>query len=235
MAEIGDVLVKFVANFAEFSTAMQDSQKQLVEFGEQATKTGTNADNFIGLVKKGFAGLGIGALINEAIQYANQIEKAAASTADLARNIGLNTEQVQALQAVAARTGQSFDELVKIGKQNPEWLKNTTEEAKRLGLVMDNEVVKSLKEVQANADEASKRLEVFFSPAVAATKSWVGEALERIANDLKAGAAHEGVIDKIAAILRMLSYGGSAASGAAFQIGEIERASQEAEANLKAL
>jgi phage-related minor tail protein len=218
MAEIGDVLIKFVANFAEFTKNMEDGQQQLVKFGEQAASTGSKLEGFIGLAKNLLGGLAIGAVVQQITAYADKVQQSAVKTADLARAVNLTTSEVQGLQALADKTGDSFSELAKKGIANRDWLAQVTADAERAGQVMDSSVVQTLKRIQVESDEAARRLQVFFSPAIAATKSWLADQFERIANDLKTIGAQQGIIDKIIALAQMLGYGSGAGASGQFRI-----------------
>src|SRR5262245_58191430 len=117
MAVIGDVLVKLVADFAEFGKGMDDANKKLDDFGKAAGDINSTLQGFGAAASKFVAGLGIAAAAQQALNYADNIQKAAANTADLAQQVKLSTSQVQALQALSERTGESFAELAKKGAQ----------------------------------------------------------------------------------------------------------------------
>jgi len=235
MAVAGDIVVKLAADFAEFSKGMADSQAQLVKFGETATAQGEKFNAFVDLAKKALAGLSVASIVNQIQQYADGVQKAAASVADLARANNLTTSQVQALQVMAQRTGDSFSDLVKKGQANSDWLEQVTADAQRLGLVMDSEVVQKLKTIQAESDEASRRMQVFFSPAIAGTKSFIADSLERIAHDLTVVAGQQGIIDKIIALVTMLGYSGGPAGAQGFALDTLQRNLDKAEAELKSV
>src|SRR5262249_53554305 len=146
------------------------------------------ANQKLNAIRGAAIGAGIGAAIavaiNEIKKLADETQRAAVQVADLSQKYKLSTDQVQTLQLIAERTGQSFDDLAKAAAKNPEWLTKATEEAKKLGLVMDQDVVQSLKAVQQASDDADRRLKVLLSPAVAGAKSFIADAIERIARDL---------------------------------------------------
>src|SRR5262245_34128049 len=143
MALIGDVLVKFIADFAEFSSGMTKGIEQLNKFGKAAEDQAAKIDGFIGSVTKLAKGLGIAAGItavaNEFLKMAKAAEAASLEAEQLARRLGLSSEQAQALKVMSDKTGQSLDDLAKHGKQNVEWLEKITQEAKDAGLVIDNQ------------------------------------------------------------------------------------------------
>ncbi len=181
MAAIGDVLVKFVADFAEFSTNMQKSQKQIEDWAQSIEKAGQSVQGFVALAKRAFTAVGVAELAREALQYGEALQKNAVDVANLAQRYKLTTDQIQALQQIAKQTGQSFDELAKIGQQNADWLAKVTENAKAAGDIIGGETVQKFKAMADASDEAHHKLEVLFAPLYANVKSTV---LSTIANEL---------------------------------------------------
>ena len=57
MAAIGDVLVKFVADFAEFSANIGKSQKEIESWSKSIAQAGQSVEGFIALAKRVFGDL----------------------------------------------------------------------------------------------------------------------------------------------------------------------------------
>jgi hypothetical protein len=76
MAAIGDILVKFVADFADFSTNMAKSQKEIESWSQSIAKAGQSIEGFIALAKRVTGALAIGEAIKQVIDYNDQMQKA---------------------------------------------------------------------------------------------------------------------------------------------------------------
>jgi hypothetical protein len=223
MALSGDIVVNFAANFASFSDGMKKATDALSKFGEDAAKLNGKLETAFSFVKGlGIAGA-IASAVNEVKKLADATEAAALDAGKAAQQYKLTTDQVQALQQVSAQTGRSMDDLAKTGKANVEWMAKVTEEAKRAGTTIDAEFITRLKELQAESDNANRRLLVLLAPAVSGVKSWAADAIQRIKDDLEVIAKREGIIDKVMALLRMLSYGGDNDASRRFNRDELER------------
>jgi hypothetical protein len=233
MAAVGDVLVKFVADFADFSSNMTKSQKQIEDWAQSIKGATQSVEGFVQLAQKAFVALGIAEAIKQVMQYADTVAAAGVNINDMAKKLGVTTDQFQALEAMSRRSGVSVEDLSKAYKGNSDAMNALVEDAKRAGLVMDEGVTKKFKEMAVASDDASKRMQVFFAPAVAGVKSFIADSLERIANDIQVVAAQQGVLDKIETILRMLGYGGGAGQGQQFKIDTLQRNVDRAEQLLK--
>jgi hypothetical protein len=75
MAAIGDVLVKFVADFAEFSANMGKSQKDIESWAQSISKAGQSVQGFIALATRVGGALAIGEAIKQAIAFNDQMQK----------------------------------------------------------------------------------------------------------------------------------------------------------------
>ena len=109
MAVIGDVLVKLVADFAEFTKGFDEATKKLDQFNKSTTKIGDELQSITNFIK---GGLGFGA----ALEIFNQVKKAADDVsasvlkiADAASNVGLSSTEFQGLQRAAKDVGLSAD------------------------------------------------------------------------------------------------------------------------------
>lgn len=220
----GSLIIDIAADIAELKKNFADAEKSVTDFAE---KIGTIGKQLTGAL----AGLEIAKSI---LDFAKDVAATGVAAQELSQKLKLTAEQAQALQIISQRTGQSMDELAKYGKANVDWLQQVTEEAKRAGLVIDNEFTASLKRSSDESAEAERRLKVLFAPAVAGVKSWVADAIERIADDLKTVASAEGVLDKIITLGRMLGYGGGPGAAQAFRIDTLQANVDKAEAALRA-
>ena len=72
MAVIGDVLVKLVADFAEFSKGMQESSKQLDDFAKRGAAASESIAGAFELLKKGVAALGIAEVFHRISEEADK-------------------------------------------------------------------------------------------------------------------------------------------------------------------
>jgi hypothetical protein len=112
MAQIGDVLVKFVADFAEFAKGMDDGIKKLEDFGKQTARTSANMDSFFSLVKRGFIALGVKEAVHQLLEYAETLQKNAVELQAQATALGLTTDKLQAYKAAAQDAGVASDAIV---------------------------------------------------------------------------------------------------------------------------
>jgi hypothetical protein len=201
MAAIGDVLVKFVADFAEFSTNMEKSRKQLETWGESIAKAGQSLEGFIALAKRVSVAVAFEEIARRVLAWGAAIEQAAVANDKLAKSSGLTTEQIQALQVVAIKTGQSIDELTKIGKQNTDWLEKTTAAYKAHGLILDESVSKPMVEAAEKTELFNRKLDVLFARLYGPTKGSImavaAEETDRLTRALQALSAYDSVLDLI--------------------------------------
>src|SRR5689334_20742295 len=127
MAMIGDVLVKFVADFAEFSKGMEEAGRKLDQLGENVGKQNQSMTSMFNTLKGVAATVGSAFAFNEIKAYVDQIDRAVLEVDKLAKSTGLTTDEVQALQYASKQTGRSLDDLAKTGKANKAWLDELTE------------------------------------------------------------------------------------------------------------
>jgi hypothetical protein len=109
MALTGDILVKFVADFAEFTTGMDASNKKLADFGESTAASGEKLTRFVEQLKTGIKALGLEELARQALEFAESTQKMATAISTQATTVGLSTDQLQAYQQAAVDAGQSQD------------------------------------------------------------------------------------------------------------------------------
>ena len=163
MAAIGDILVKFVADFADFAAGLEKGQKQLVDFGAQATETGKAVQGFIGAAKAVFSA----AIVTEAIAglkaFADQTIKSAIEIDNLAQKYKLTTDQVQGLQAQAKATGEDFNKLADYYKNHSDQLGKITDAAKTTAQVMSSDLVKAIGNFADAADDAFVKAKWMFT------------------------------------------------------------------------
>ena len=84
MAQIGDVLVKFVADFAEFTKGMDDGIKRLEKFGSETAKAGNEITKTFTQLKTFVAGLGIYEVFSRLKEEADKVQAAVLKVADSA-------------------------------------------------------------------------------------------------------------------------------------------------------
>lgn len=229
MAIAGDIIIKLAADFAEFSKNMVDSAKAVETFGERALAVNQKIEGFLGQLNLLARATGAAFVIDKVVAYTDNVQKMAVEVAKLADKFNLSAREVQALQVYAEKTGQPLEKLAEYAKNHRDWLENATLQAEQLGQVIDSSVVRNMKRMNDEAAEAQRRLDVMFATGVTAGKSWVVEALDRMVGDLQALQANSGIIDTIAGILRMLTFGGSAGSAQDFRLGEYQAAVRSAE------
>lgn len=216
----GSLLIDIAANTAQLKKDFDEAKATVSSFGE----------GLAGLAKGAVTALAGIFAVDKIKAFAEEVNRSGIAAQEAANRYKLTSEQVQALEVISRRTGQSMEELAKIGKQNVDWLEQVTEEARRGGQVIDSEYTAKLKLMSDEAEEANKRLLVLFAPAVTGTKSWIADALERISSDLAAIAAQQGIIDTLIELARMLTFSGSVGSGQDFQLSARVRAAASAEA-----
>ena len=103
MAVIGDILVKFVADFAEFAAGMADGIKKLDEFGKQAHATNDKLTQFANAVKTGIKALGVEELVRRTYEYAESVQKMAADLGDAGERAGPLDRRAAGLSGGGAR------------------------------------------------------------------------------------------------------------------------------------
>jgi lambda family phage tail tape measure protein len=211
MALAGDILIKLAADFAEFASGMDEATKKLDEFGRKSQEHAKNVEGFIGQLKSVAGALAGAFALDKVKAYLDQVQEHGARIEQMAASYKLTTAEVQGLQAVAQQTGRSFDELAKIGQQNKDWLDQVSEAAKRAGLVMGEDVTRSLKEMSDRSDEASKRIEVLVAKLSTPVKLHLLEGidgmLKQINDSLIVLGSNVGIIDKIAATANVIGLG----------------------------
>lgn len=112
MALIGDVVIKFAADFAEFAAGMDETKKKLDSWGDSITKAGQSFDGFVSLVKRGVAALALEQLAESALSYAEALQKSTAALGTQALTLGLTTDQLQAYKLAAVEAGLNTDAVV---------------------------------------------------------------------------------------------------------------------------
>lgn len=204
MAIAGDIVIKLAADFAQFAEGMAQGVKSLDDFGKQAEKTNASIESAIGWLK-GLAGAAaVSFVINKVTAYTNAIDAQALAVAKLQKQYKLSAIEVQALQAVAEKTGRAFGELVETAGKNPAWLESIILNARTAGTALDENVVRTISDMDEKSTEATKKINAMFAPFYATTKA---AALENIANTLSdiigmmdRAANHEGFWAKMGSI-----------------------------------
>ena len=105
MAVIGDVLIKLVADFAEFAQGMDQGIKKLDEFGKQATKTNEDIRATIQQVRDAIAGLFVVKVGRELLQYLDQLQQKFTEIGETAKKVGVRFDQFEQLRLSAMKAG----------------------------------------------------------------------------------------------------------------------------------
>lgn len=110
MAAIGDILVKFVADFAEFTKGVDAGTKQLSGFAEQAAKSGKAVEASFEQLKNVVKGLGVYEVFNQLSEAANKVQESVLKIADGAKALDINTDAFQGLKQAAREAGVGLDQ-----------------------------------------------------------------------------------------------------------------------------
>ena len=105
MAVIGDVLVKLVADFAEFTQGMDQGIKKLDEFGKQATKTNEDIKATVQQVRDAIAGLFVVKVGRELLQYLDQLQQKFTEIGDTAKKLGVGFDAFEQMRLSAMKAG----------------------------------------------------------------------------------------------------------------------------------
>jgi phage-related minor tail protein len=105
MAVIGDVLVKLVADFAEFAQGMDQGIKKLDEFGKQATKTNEDIKATISQVRDAIAGLFVVKVGRELLQYLDQLQQKFTEIGETAKKLGVGFDAFEQMRLSAMKAG----------------------------------------------------------------------------------------------------------------------------------
>lgn len=171
-------------------------------------------------------------VVEQVRQYGASAEATAVQIAGLARQTGLTTGQVQALQTMSRATGQSFDDLAKYAQENAGWLAKVTEQAERLGTTMADGPIKQAEVLAEKSTVAQKKLEAMVAGPWVSGKWWVTERLENLIANLDVINAHSGLM-KIAELVRLLDP--TRSTGPQFRTESLDRAIEEKQSNIDAI
>lgn len=168
--------------------ALVDNAKkanQAIDELKKSTASSANVlDNLADRLKAGLQGFAALWTIDKAKEFAVQTVTAAKAITDLAKSTGLTTDQVQALQAIASKTGQSFDQLAEYFKNNRGELDRVTEAAKRTAQVMDRDMVAALTRIADESDDAWTKMKVWLVGG-GGGENWIVDTLNAIARAIK--------------------------------------------------
>ena len=146
---------KTAAAFASVGRRLKEVQSEAKAAGGMAADMQklSGAIDFISSGLKGLAGLWV---VDQVRQYVASIQEATTKIADLARQTGLTTDQVQAVQRAARLGGEDFDKLAAYAQSDSEWLDKLSESARRANTVIGTDSVKALNDA-TKASEQAKR------------------------------------------------------------------------------
>ena len=104
MAAVGDVLVKFVADFGEFTTGLAAGQKKLEDFGEKLV-------GFQEKLKHVAEAAGAVWVFDKIVEFGRHLEETAEKITTMSHVLGVTGEQLQAYEVAAAHAGIQQDQL----------------------------------------------------------------------------------------------------------------------------
>ena len=111
MAVIGDVLVKLVADFAEFSKGMQESTKQLDDFGKRANSMLDSIASVGRFATVAGAVALVGKAITAVIDEVNRLQTKFTDIGSQADKLGVSFERFEQLRIDAIQAGIGVDKL----------------------------------------------------------------------------------------------------------------------------
>jgi predicted nucleic acid-binding Zn-ribbon protein len=158
MAVIGDILVKFVADFAEFAEGMQQSQSRLEDFGKQIEKSSGSIEKMFSQLRT-LAILSAAALaVKQVVDWTMATAAAAAEQEKLAKQLGYTTDEVQALQKIAKDTGNTFDATQRYYRTHRSELEALTKQFRDTGQLMSGDSVKAFADISREMDKFAETL-----------------------------------------------------------------------------
>jgi hypothetical protein len=110
MAVIGDILVKLVADFAQFAQGMDESVKQLERLGTASAKANESVANSFKQIKSAIAGLGLYEIYNQINAAVDKVQESVLKIADAAHALGISTTEFQGLKEAARDSGIGVDQ-----------------------------------------------------------------------------------------------------------------------------
>lgn len=124
----------------------------------------TKVGNAVGTVAK--IGGAVGTVVfaaKEIYDYGESVQQAASEMVKLATAHNLTTDQVQALQDLAKRTGKTFDEVAASVGKNKLALDTLTQTYVATGQAIDTNVTAKVAEMERQSKESTERMEVHFN------------------------------------------------------------------------
>lgn len=160
-------------------------------FGE----AGESASNFLATFARGgvafnafaLAALAAGAAAKWVIDYGEKVQGSISEMLKLANAHGLTTDEVQALQAEAKRSGQTFDQVYDSIGKNVLALRTLTETFVSTGQAIDHNITAKVAKMEQRTKEATDRMEVYFNKI----RAWIASIyVERKADFLESAAGY---------------------------------------------
>lgn len=234
MAAIGDVLVKFVADFAEFSTKMEAGQKSLENFGKAAADTNAKVSGAIGLLKTAvdaFAVTKIAAWVAETAKAADEQEQ-------LGKKLGFTADQIEAMQKNAKAAGQTFDQNTAYFKTHRAELEAMTDAMRSQGELMSGTLRTAFADVNRELENFGRTIGTVRAQFQGGALDTVVGTIAKMIHDMGASLAYfevyKGTIQSVRELMAIFTGAGglvgvSAAERAAQQLDKLKSASLDAE------
>jgi hypothetical protein len=234
MAAIGDVLVKFVADFAEFSTKMEAGQKSLENFGKAAADTNAKVSGAIGLLKTAvdaFAVTKIAAWVAETAKAADEQEQ-------LGKKLGFTADQIEAMQKNAKAAGQTFDQNTAYFKTHRAELDAMTDAMRSQGELMSGTLRTAFADVNRELENFGRTIGTVRAQFQGGALDTVVGTIAKMIHDMGASLAYfevyKGTIQSVRELMAIFTGAGglvgvSAAERAAQQLNTLKTASLDAE------
>lgn len=229
MAAIGDVLVKFVADFAEFSKGMDEGVKRLEKFGDAALASNKKIEGFLGQLR----GLAIvsAALYagREIVKWGEETAKAAAEQEKLAKALGFTADEIEAMQKNAKATGTTFNEQVAYFKNHRSELEQMTNRFRDQGELMKGPLRAAFADINHEMEVFGRTIGVVRNQFQGGMVDTVASKIAAMIRDMAASLAyfevHKGSISSVRELMAIFT-----GAGGLVGFGAAERAQQQIDA-----
>ena len=238
MAAIGDVLVKFVADFAEFSAGMKSGQQALEDFGKTAQDTNAKLSTIGGLIKTAVDAFAV----TKIVEWVKETAAAADEQEKLAKQLGFTADQIEAMQKNAKATGQTFDQNTAYFKTHRAELDAMTAAMKSQGDIMSGTLRTAFADVNEELEKFGRTIGTVRASFQGGTLDTVVGTIAKMIRDMGASLAYfevyKGTIQSVRELMAIFTGAGglvgvSAAERAAQQLDKLKTASLDAEVALQ--